>query len=72
MRRKGVGKKAAIKLLDGVKDKWTLYHITRMEYYKRFELDWESKMIENARLLFVGQRPDDLFEWNWLDKDWSE
>lgn len=72
MRRKGVGKKAAIKLLDGVKDKWTLYHITRMEYYKRFEMDWESKMIENARLLFVGQRPDDLFEWNWLDKDWSE
>ena len=70
MRRKGIGSKAAIKLIDGVKDKWTLYHIVRMEYFKKFEDDWEDKMIENARLLFVGQDEGDLFEWTWLDKEW--
>lgn len=68
MRRKGVGSKAAIKLIEKVTDKWTLYHIVRMEYVKRFEEEWEEKMIENARLLFVGQTEDNLFEFNWLDK----
>ena len=71
MRRKGVGKKAAARLLDGVKDKWTFYHIVRMEYYKRFDLEWESKMLENARLLFVGQSEDDLFDFSWLDREWG-
>lgn len=70
MRRKGVGKKAAIKLLQDVKDKWTLYHIVRMEYFKRFDVDWKDKMLENARLLFVGQNPDELFDFDWLDKEW--
>lgn len=70
MRRKGVGKKAAARLLDCVKDKWTLYHIVRMEYYKRFDHEWESKMLENARLLFVGQSEDELFDFSWLDKTW--
>ena len=54
----------------GLKDKWTFYHIVRMEYYKRFDLEWESKMLENARLLFVGQSEDDLFDFSWLDKEW--
>lgn len=70
LRRKGIGKKAAISLLEGVTDRWTLYHIVRMEYFKRFDTEWKDKMLENARLLFVGQREDDLFDWTWLDKKW--
>ncbi len=71
MRRKGIGSKAAIKLIEKVFDKWTLYHIIRMEYYKRFEEEAEAKMLENARLLFVGQAEGDLFDWSWLDKSWE-
>ncbi len=70
LRRQGVGKKAAAKLLAGVTDKWTMYHIVRMEYYKRFDIEDEEKMLENARLLFVGQTPEDLFDWSWLDRTW--
>ncbi|AVP40120.1 5'-3' exonuclease [Escherichia phage myPSH2311] len=47
-----------------------MYHIVRMEYYKKFDTEDEEKMLENARLLFVGQTPEDLFDWTWLDKSW--
>lgn len=70
LRRKGIGKKEAIRLLDTVTDKWTLYHIARMEYVKKFGSDYEDKMLENARLLFVGQSENDLFTFDWLDKKW--
>lgn len=70
MRRKGIGSKAAIKLIGNVTNKWHLYHIVRMEYFKRFDTAWEEKMLENARLLFVGQNENDLFEFSWLNKDW--
>ncbi|WPK42082.1 exonuclease [Escherichia phage vB-EcoP-XT73] len=71
LRRQGIGKKAAAKLLAGVTDKWTMYHIVRMEYYKKFDTEDEEKMLENARLLFVGQTPEDLFDWSWLEKTWE-
>lgn len=71
LRRQGVGKKAALNLLSKIEDKNTLFHVVRMEYVKRFDELYEEKMLENARLLFVGQKEDDLFDWSWLDKVWS-
>lgn len=71
MRRQGIGKKAAIKLLGDVDDRWTLYQIVRMEYVKRFDEAWEEKMLENGRLLFVGHSESDLFDFHWLDKEWK-
>ena len=35
LRRKGIGKKEAVWLLDTVTDKWSMYHVVRMEYWKR-------------------------------------
>lgn len=72
LRRKGIGKTAAAKLLGQVKEVQTMYQIVRMEYYKQFEELWEEKMLENARLLFVGQKEDDLFDWTWLTKEWVD
>ena len=71
LRRQGVGKKAALNLLSKIEDKNTLFHVVRMEYVKRFDELYEEKMLENARLLFVGQREDDLFDFSWLDKVWD-
>ena len=28
--------------------------------------------IGEARLLFVGQTPEDLFDWSWLEKTWAQ
>lgn len=70
LRRKGIGKKEATWLLENITDRWSMYHTVRMEYYKRFENHWEEKMLENARLLFVGQTDVDLFDFDWLDKEW--
>lgn len=70
MWRHGVGPKAAHKLIDGCTTVTGLYHTVRIEYLRLFPETWECNMLENARLLFVGQRPDNLFDWSWLDKNW--
>ncbi|MCS5736938.1 hypothetical protein, partial [Herbiconiux daphne] len=71
LRRSGVGKKEAKGLLEGCENQYAMFHTVRMEYFKQFgEEDWEWKLLENARLLFVGQREDDLFDWSWLNKEW--
>lgn len=70
MWRHGVGPKAARELLDTCYDIKGMYHIVRMEYVKLFPEKWECNMLENARLLFVGQHQEDLFDWSWLDKEW--
>lgn len=71
LRRSGVGKAEAKKLLSGCTNQFVMYQIVRMEYYKEFGEDWEWKLLENARLLFIGQRPDDLFDWSWLNREWK-
>jgi 5'-3' exonuclease len=69
--RFGVGKKSARALLENCHNQYAMYQTVRMEYYKLFGEDWEWKLLENARLLFVGQRADDLFDWSWLNKTWN-
>lgn len=65
-RRKGVGSKTAIKLLDGLETAQLMYDVVKAEYQKVFGDEWEDAMLEMARLLYIGQEADNLFEWDWL------
>lgn len=67
MRRKGVGEKGAIKLLEPLNSVGEMYEAVRAEYEKIFGEGHEEIMLENARLLYIGQTPDNLFNWDWLD-----
>ncbi|MGL4481761.1 MAG: hypothetical protein ACRCTW_04480 [Lactococcus garvieae] len=69
LRRKGIGKVKALKLLGAPMEKSIseLYQIVKTCYVEVFgEDEWEAPMLENARLLYIGQQPDDLFQWNWI------
>jgi 5'-3' exonuclease len=67
MRRKGVGPKKAIGLLNGADTLGDKLKVVREQYEERFEgEDWEAILLENARLLYMGGRKDHLFEWDWL------
>ncbi|MGL5015035.1 MAG: hypothetical protein ACRC6V_12205 [Bacteroidales bacterium] len=65
-RRKGVGAKAAIKLLADCIDFQDMYEIIAPQYKKVYGDDWEAAMLENARLLYIGQTPENLFDWSVL------
>ncbi|MGL5581568.1 MAG: hypothetical protein ACRDCE_11475 [Cetobacterium sp.] len=68
LRRKGVGSGKAKKILDLCNSVGEMYEAVKAEYQAIFsEDDYEDRMLENARLLYVGQNPDKLFEWSWLD-----
>lgn len=67
MRRKGVGEKAADKILATCDTVLELYEAVKVEYEKIFDEEHEEIMLENARLLYIGQTPDNLFNWDWLD-----
>lgn len=67
MRRKGIGEKAAEKLLCNCNTVQELYDVVSDCYQKEFGDDWEDVMLENARLLYIGQQADELFDWTWLD-----
>jgi len=70
MRRKGVGEKEAIKLLEDCKTVAELYEVVKEQYERIFFEDEyvpEDVMLENARLLYIGQDEDNLFNWDWLD-----
>jgi 5'-3' exonuclease len=70
LRRKGIGPAAAVKLLkegDSIGDK---IGIVREAYKSRFkDEDWEAILLENARLLYMGQKPGKLFDWTWISKE---
>lgn len=67
LRRVGVGEKEADKLLSEANTIQDLYDIVSEQYEKRFEEDnWEDIMLENARLLYMGQMQSKLFNWSWL------
>jgi 5'-3' exonuclease len=67
-RRKGVGPKAAVELLKEGQTIGDMLEIVRGAYKERFpEEDSEAILLENARLLHMGQRPTKLFDWTWLD-----
>lgn len=67
MRRKGVGAKGADKLLLACSTVQEMYDTVKVEYEKIFGDEHEDIMLENARLLYIGQSADNLFDWDWLD-----
>ncbi|MFW3388601.1 UNVERIFIED_CONTAM: hypothetical protein RF648_21695, partial [Kocuria sp. CPCC 205274] len=67
LRRKGIGEKAAINLLADCKSVQDLFDVVSQCYQNEFGDEWETIMLENARLLYIGQLPDNLFDWTWLD-----
>lgn len=69
LRRKGVGDKGAIEILRFCKTIKDMKLAIFAEYEKQFGTDrYEDILLENARLLFIGQRENLFFEWDWLDK----
>lgn len=68
LRRKGVGSKGALEILRHCKTVGDMKLAIFKEYEDLFGNAYEEVMLENARLLFIGQTQDNLFEWSWLDK----
>lgn len=69
LRREGVGAKAADKILVQCNTVQEMFDAVKLEYERVFGEGHEDVMLENARLLYIGQLPDNLFEWDWLDYD---
>ena len=67
LRRVGVGSKHAIAILEGCKTVRDMKEAVTESYKEVFGDGYEDVMLENARLLYIGQQPDNLFEWSWLD-----
>lgn len=67
LRRKGVGEKAAIKLISSCDNVQQMYDLVKEEYHKVFKDNPDEVMLENARLLYIGQTKDNMFNWDWLD-----
>lgn len=62
LRRKGVGPKAAENLLRMAEDEREMLSIVYREYVKVFGDDALPAMLENGRLLNIGQTPDTMWE----------
>jgi len=67
VRRKGVGETGAKKILNSCKTVADMKDRIFEAYKDRFKEEYEEIMLENARLLFIGQSEDNLFEWRWID-----
>lgn len=67
LRRKGVGEKTALSLLKDCTTVQEMYDVVVQQYKKVFSDEWEDILLENARLLYIGQTPDNLFDWSWVD-----
>ena len=67
LRRKGVGKETAKGILAECNNVTQMYIAIFKEYVKVFGNSAEELMLENARLLYIGQTPDNLFNWDWID-----
>lgn len=68
LRRKGIGEKTADKILSAQKTVREMRDAVFAEYLALFGEGCDDLMLENARLLFIGQTQDNIFEWSWLDK----
>lgn len=67
LRRKGVGETAAKKLLAKLETVQEMYDAVKAEYLKVYGTqETEAALLENAQLLFIGQRTDHRFQWDWL------
>lgn len=69
LRRKGVGAKGADKILALCSTVQEMYDAVKIEYDNVFGDESQEVMLENARLLYIGQTPDNLFDWDWLDME---
>lgn len=69
LRRKGVGETAAKSLLAACSTVKEMFDIVELYYQNEFGDEYKEVMLENARLLYVGQTPDNLFEWDWINYD---
>lgn len=68
-RRKGIGDKGAHKILSSAKTVSKMKELVFSEYKAFFgPEEYKDILLENARLLFIGQTQDNMFEWSWLDK----
>jgi hypothetical protein len=71
-RRIGVGPTEAEVLLDKATTLRGMAYVVNEEYCKRFpKEDFEAILLENARLLYMGQTPNNLFNWSWFDGLWE-
>ena len=68
LRRKGVGEKTADAILQACEKVSDMKEAVINEYKEVFPDNTEEILLENARLLFIGQKADHMFEWEWLDK----
>ncbi|AUG88502.1 exonuclease [Vibrio phage Vp_R1] len=66
-RRQGIGKVEAEEILNNCETLGEMQQSIFSHYEKRFGSGWEDICLENARLLYMGQKPDSLFEWSWQD-----
>lgn len=66
-RRKGVGSKGADEMLSECRTVAQMYMIVCEAYQEHIGNSWKESMIENARLLYIGQEKDKLFDWSWVD-----
>lgn len=65
-RRKGVGSKTALAILADTHTAQEMYDAIVPHYQKVYGDEWEAAMLENARLLYIGQTADKLFTWDVL------
>jgi hypothetical protein len=71
-RRKGIGPTEAKELLDKCKTLRDMVYVVNEEYCKKFVgEDFEAILLENTRLLYMGQTPSSLFDWTWFDGLWD-
>lgn len=69
LRRKGVGKKGAEDILSNCTTVAQMYIAIHKEYTELFGDQADEIMLENARLLYIGQLADNLFNWDWINYD---
>lgn len=65
-RRKGIGSKTALAILADTHTAQEMYDAIVPHYQKIYGDEWEAAMLENARLLYIGQTADNLFTWDVL------
>lgn len=67
LRRKGVGSAKAHSMLEELQTPQEMYDVVREAYRAVYgDADADTVMLEQARLLYIGQTPEKLFTWDVL------
>lgn len=69
MRRKGIGPKGAITILKECNTAQDMYTKVSEAYKEQFGEEYEEVLLEQARLLYIGQTPDNMFDWSWINME---